>query len=94
MQEQDVNAEGSVFGSSLQAVSFIGHEVIVRILLGDFAHIFTRRRVYGDTLQAASSRGHDAVVKVLLGNGAYIISQVGRYSNSLQAASIEDTRWQ
>jgi len=88
-QGAEVNALGGMFGNALQAVSFKGHEVIMKLLLENGAEVNAQGGEYNwNALQAASHQGHEAIVKVLLENGAEVNAQGREYNwNALQAAS-------
>lgn len=83
----DVNAQGGLHGSALQAASCKGHEQIIKLLLNKGANVNAQRGHYGNALQAASYKGHKHTVKLLLNKGANINAQSGFYGNALQAAS-------
>ena len=50
----DVNAEGGKYGNALQAASYGGNEVMVRLLLEKGANVNAEGGEYGNALQAAS----------------------------------------
>ncbi|KAF8517230.1 hypothetical protein JB92DRAFT_2549927, partial [Gautieria morchelliformis] len=57
------------FDNALQAASYSGHTVIVRLLLQHGADAAVQDGLFGGPLQAAASEGHFEVVRVLLENG-------------------------
>ncbi|KIX05451.1 uncharacterized protein Z518_06323 [Rhinocladiella mackenziei CBS 650.93] len=83
----DVNAQGGLHGSALQAASFCGHEKVVKMLIDAGADVNAQGGEYGNALQAASVCGHEKVVKMLMDAGADINTQGGRHHNALHAAS-------
>jgi ankyrin repeat protein len=66
----DVNAQGGLYGTALQAASCGGHEAVVQLLLDYKADVNAQGGHYGTALQAASYGGHEAVVRLLLERGA------------------------
>jgi hypothetical protein len=68
-QGANVNAEGHIYGSALQAASVRGHESIVRVLLENGADIDAYGGWYGNALQAASFKGHESIVRLLTSMG-------------------------
>ena len=85
----DVNAQGGVYGSALQAALSGGHDQIVQRLLEKGADVNAQGGYYGSTLQAASYQGHDQIVQRLLEKGADVNAQGGEYGNALYAASYQ-----
>ncbi|KAH7390279.1 ankyrin repeat-containing domain protein [Cadophora sp. MPI-SDFR-AT-0126] len=75
------------YDNALQAVSYRGHEQVVKLLLDKGADVNAQSGFYGNALQAASAGGHEQVVKLLLDKGANVNAQGGSYGNALQAAS-------
>ena len=61
---------GGYYGNALQAASFRGNEVIVRLLLENGAEVDAMGGEYGYALQAASLHGNEVIVRLLLKNGA------------------------
>ena len=59
----DVNAQGGIYGSALQAACSRGHNKIVQMLLEWGADINADNEYYGSALQAACSEGHDKIVQ-------------------------------
>ncbi|KAF5320212.1 hypothetical protein D9758_017613 [Tetrapyrgos nigripes] len=84
---EDVNAQGGVYGTALQAASWEGNVDIVKLLLENGADANAQGGRYGNALQAASWQGNVDIVKLLLENGADVNAQGGPYGNALQAAS-------
>jgi ankyrin repeat protein len=50
----EVNAQGGLYGSALQAASVQGHEKVVQMLLNAGADVNAEGGYYGDALRAAS----------------------------------------
>ena len=69
-QGVDVNAQGGLYGSALQAALRQGHDKIVELLLSKGADANAQGGEYGSALQAASGEGHDKIVELLLSKGA------------------------
>ncbi len=99
-----MNAQGGYYGSALQAASFIGHAVMVQILLrcGAEATSVTHaveikwldngilnQAVVCNALQAACIRGHVPIVKLLLDHGV----KQEHIETAFQAASDIDHYW-
>jgi len=84
----DVNTQGGVCGSALQAASSNGEESIVQLLLSNGADVNIQGGYYGSALQAASFGCGVYVVQLLLDNGANVNIQGGIYGSALQAASL------
>jgi ankyrin repeat protein len=84
--KNSVNAQGGYYGNALQAASYKGHELVVKLLLDKGADINAQGGDYGNALKAAAAEGHEPVVKLLLEKGADVNAQGGRYGNALQAA--------
>lgn len=73
--ELDINANGSIFGTALQAASYGGHESLVRLLLENGAD-FATKNIFGWTaLHQASESGHTALVRLLLDKDANIAAK-------------------
>lgn len=85
----NINAQGGIYGSALQAASIKGHSQVVQILLNNGANTNAQGGLYGDALHLASLRGHNQVVQMLLKNGADINAQGEAHGTALQAASYE-----
>jgi hypothetical protein len=83
----DVNAQGGILGTALQAASRGGHDKTVELLLNRGADINAQGGILGTPLQAASRGGHDKTVELLLNRGADINAQGGILGTPLQAAS-------
>jgi len=83
----DVNAQGGMYGTALQAASFWGHRLIVQSLLEGGADPNARAGHYGNALQAATFGGHESVFQLLLESGAGVNVQGRLYGNLLQLAS-------
>ena len=90
----DVNAQGGVYGTALQAASAKGHKAIVQMLLnkGADVNINIQGKSYGTALMAASAEGYRDIVLMLLDKGADVHAQGGRRGTALQAACIEGHR--
>jgi ankyrin repeat protein len=65
----DVNAQGGVYGTALQAASARGHAEIVRQLLERGADVNAQGGENGTALQDASDGGHAEIVRQLLEHG-------------------------
>jgi hypothetical protein len=83
----DVNAQGGLYGTALQAASCGGHDGVVQRLLENGADVNSRGGLHGTALQAASTWGHDGVVQRRLENGADVNAQGGHYGRLLQTVS-------
>ncbi|KAJ9487635.1 hypothetical protein VN97_g5652 [Penicillium thymicola] len=84
----DVNIQGGVFGSALQAASYEGHEKVTHILLDHGAEVNIQGGYFETVLQAASCRGHENLVQTLLDHGADVnASGYEIFGTALQAAS-------
>ncbi|KAJ7016332.1 hypothetical protein C8F04DRAFT_1202503 [Mycena alexandri] len=83
----DINAEGRLYGSTLQAAAAGGRTKIVSILLDKGADINAEGGHYGRTLQAAAVGGHTEIVDILLKRGADVNAVGGEYRSALQAAA-------
>lgn len=89
-QGANVNTQGGLCGTALQAASSKGHDKIVEMLLSYGATVRAPSRCYrpdSDALQASSSGGHDKIVEMLLAKGANTDAPSRRYGTALQAAS-------
>lgn len=84
----DVNAEGGIYGTALQAASVRGHEKIVRLLLEKGADVNAQAKDSDTALQMASVNGHEKIVRLLLDNGVDINAKGGAYDTVLQVASL------
>ena len=62
----DMNAQEGVYGNSLQAASYDGHEAVVSMLLEKGADVNAKGGKYGNALQAASYMGYEAIMDLLL----------------------------
>ncbi|KAL6690574.1 ankyrin repeat-containing domain protein [Trichoderma pleuroticola] len=66
----NVNAQGGIFGSALQAAAFSGQTESIRLLLDRGADVNARGGKCGSALNAAIFRGYWDIVEILLQNGA------------------------
>lgn len=66
----DVNAQGGLFGSALQAAAYSGQTSTISLLLSKGAHIDARGGKYGSALSAAVIAGNWDIVQILLDAGA------------------------
>ncbi|OTA04300.1 hypothetical protein A9Z42_0048730 [Trichoderma parareesei] len=66
----DVNKQGGLFGSALQAAAWTGKARVVKILLNKGADVNMRGGKYGSPLNAAVLKGHYDIVEILLDRGA------------------------
>ncbi|KAL7954396.1 ankyrin repeat-containing domain protein [Trichoderma compactum] len=66
----DVNAQGGIFGSALQAAAYFGRTLLVRLLLDKGANINVRGGKYRSALNGAVVRGCWDIVEILLKAGA------------------------
>ncbi|GFP55693.1 putative ankyrin repeat protein L93 [Trichoderma asperellum] len=62
----NVNAQGGMFGSALQAAAFSGQTESVQLLLGRGADVDARGGMYGSALNAAIIGGYWDIVEILL----------------------------
>ncbi|KAI9703722.1 MAG: hypothetical protein M1836_007492 [Candelina mexicana] len=85
----DVDAQGGLYGTALQAASGEGDNEIVQQLLDAGADVNAQGGLYGTALQAASREGDNEIVQQLLDAGADVNAQGGEYHTALQAASRE-----
>lgn len=90
----DINIEGGICGSPLQAASRGGHKDVVKYLVeSGGADVNTvAGKLYGTPLQAASFWGHYDVVKYLLDEAGAEVNHsipVGKYGSALLAAAQE-----
>ncbi|OKP06952.1 Ankyrin repeat domain-containing protein 50 [Penicillium subrubescens] len=85
--DADINTQGGIYGSPLQAASLRGHEEVVQMLLDYGADVDAQGGNYGTALYAASFGGHEKVTHMLLDRGADINNRGGEYGSALQAAS-------
>jgi hypothetical protein len=83
----DVNAEGGVYHTALQAAAFNGNTTILKFLLENGADVNIIGGEYGTALQAASWSGSTSDVKLLLAAGADVNAQGGVYGTALHAAA-------
>ncbi|KAL7960364.1 ankyrin repeat-containing domain protein [Trichoderma compactum] len=66
----DVNTQGGLFGSALQAAAWAGQMDSVKLLLRKGANVNARGGKYGSALNAAVVQGYWDIVEVLLDNEA------------------------
>ena len=62
----DINAQGGLYGSALQAASAEGKEEIVAMLLEKGADANAQDGIYGNMLLAATAQGKEKIVEILL----------------------------
>jgi hypothetical protein len=82
----DANAQGGYLGNALQAASWTGSEMVVRLLLDNGADI-NSCGAYEYALQAASVTGKGTIIRLLLDKGADANAQGGCFGTALQVAS-------
>lgn len=82
----DINAQGGLYGTALQAASLDRDSSIVQRLLEKEANVNAQGGLYGTALQAASVHGPDSTIQLLLEKEADVNAQGGKYGNALQAA--------
>lgn len=68
--EENLNAPGGVFGSSLEAAIHYDHSVIARLLISAGANPNASGGYYGSPLMTATVKDREDIVKLLLENGA------------------------
>ena len=68
--EEDVNAQGGVYGSALQAASYYDRDRAVEVLLSKGANVNAQGGPHGNALQAALKFGFHQIVELLLSKGA------------------------
>ncbi|KAI1113784.1 ankyrin repeat-containing domain protein [Nemania sp. NC0429] len=73
----DINGEGGLFGSALQAAAYSGQTDSVKLLLEGGARTDTRGGKYGSALNAAVLKGFWDIVEILLDHGAKSDRQQG-----------------
>jgi hypothetical protein len=66
----DINKEGGLLGSALQAAAWTGKSKVVKILLDKGASVNACGGKYGSPLNGAVFRGHWDIVEMLLDRGA------------------------
>ncbi|KAH0490059.1 hypothetical protein TgHK011_001544 [Trichoderma gracile] len=66
----DVNKQGGLFGSALQAAAWTGKARVVSVLLNKGADVNIRGGKYGSALNAAVLKGYYDIVEMLLDRGA------------------------
>jgi ankyrin repeat protein len=84
----DVNMQGGLYGSALQAASIMGHENIVQLLLHHGANVNLQGGFYGSALQAATWVGNESIIKLLLDHRANVNMQGGILRCPLRAALV------
>ncbi|KAH9478134.1 hypothetical protein JR316_0008587 [Psilocybe cubensis] len=84
--DMHVIVDNATFCNALQAVSFIGDNLLVKTLLQHGAAANIVGGAYGTALQAASRKGHKLVVETLLQHGADVNIVGGMFHTALQAA--------
>lgn len=65
----DINEEGGIYGTALQAACIGGHENVVQVLLEGRADANAKGGLHGDALTAACFRDHEKIVAMLLQAG-------------------------
>ncbi|PVH69643.1 hypothetical protein DL98DRAFT_505506, partial [Cadophora sp. DSE1049] len=83
----DVNAQGGLFGTALQAAASQSKEEIVAILLEKGAKVNAQGGLFGTALQAATFQGKREIVAMLLEKGANVNALGGSWGTALQAAA-------
>lgn len=68
----NVHAQGGKYSTALQAASYGGHYLTVRLLIENGADVNAKGGKYGSALQAASYAKHDTVINILLEKGAML----------------------
>ncbi|KAL7935792.1 ankyrin repeat-containing domain protein [Trichoderma chlorosporum] len=68
--EININAQGGLFGSALQAAAYSGQTPTINLLLNRGAHVNARGGKYGSALNAAVIAGNWDIVRILLDAGA------------------------
>ncbi|UKZ61839.1 uncharacterized protein TrAtP1_003100 [Trichoderma atroviride] len=66
----DINAQGGLFGSALQAAAYSGQTPTINLLLSKGAHVNARGGKYGSALNAAVIARNWDIVQILLEAGA------------------------
>ena len=84
----DINAQGGLYGSALEAASYAGNEKVVMLLLKNGADINAQGGSYSSALKAASYVGNEKVVMLLLENGADVNAHDEIFDSALQVASL------
>ncbi|KAJ6461869.1 ankyrin repeat-containing domain protein [Mycena vitilis] len=86
LSDSHIHIYGDVYGTTLQAASYMGNRAIVELLLDRGADVNLTGGHYGTALQAASLKD-STIVELLLERGADLQLQAGYYGTALQAAS-------
>jgi ankyrin repeat protein len=89
-QGADVNAQGGVYDTALQAAASSGHESIVQLLLDAGANINARGGRYGTALIAATIEQRYQVVQILLARGADTNIEHEKHGTALRAACVHN----
>lgn len=84
---QDIDLQGGILGSALQAASWSDERRMVEKLLELGADVNLRGGTYGTALQAASARVRVEIMQMLVKKGADVNAQGGLFGNALQAAA-------
>ena len=71
----DINVQGGLYGSALQAAVKGGNQEIISLLLERGADVNVQGGFYGNALQAAAAGGNPRIVKLLLDYGADVTIQ-------------------
>ncbi|KAK3351875.1 LOW QUALITY PROTEIN: ankyrin repeat-containing domain protein [Neurospora tetraspora] len=87
----DVNAQGGLYGTALQAAAIYRQEEIVELLLKYGADVNAQGGIYGTALQAAAT-ATKSLVALLLAHGAKVNIKCGKYGTALQAAMVEGNK--
>ncbi|KAJ7444032.1 ankyrin repeat-containing domain protein [Mycena latifolia] len=85
----NVNCQGGVYGTPLQAASHRGHESVAQFLIEMGADVNAQGGEYGTALHAASAGGHESIAQFLIEKGADVNAEGGHYGTALQAASLQ-----
>ncbi|KAL9064639.1 MAG: hypothetical protein Q9157_007759 [Trypethelium eluteriae] len=86
----EVNAQGGVYGTALQAASRGGTENIVERLLHAGADVNLVAGKHGTALQAAAKHGYEHIVRLLISHGANVSLKGGQFGCALSAAILFD----
>ncbi|KIK60741.1 hypothetical protein GYMLUDRAFT_138776, partial [Collybiopsis luxurians FD-317 M1] len=84
----DVNAQGGIYGTALQAGAAKGNKEIVEYLMHMGADVNAQGGDYGTALQAATVNDKKEIVGYLLQAGANVNAQGGIYGAALQAGAV------
>ncbi|KKO97162.1 hypothetical protein THAR02_10737 [Trichoderma harzianum] len=84
----DINAQGGLFGNSLQVAIVKREDTIAIELLEKGADINLEGGFFGNALQAAISKGSEEIIAILIEKRAVVNAQEGIFGNALQAAAV------